>query len=150
MFLNPTQYLHFISLWHRSIEIYTVQKCSSAFFGSGKYEYGNLNSFKNRYQWTSVEMFPRRFSTAFRIASIKNTHRWLLAKCSFAENSQGIYEKPTWWSPLKVKLPKHLKNSYFPKRALCVSLPFGLRFTFIFPQEYRKVWITVGRRFQKF
>ena len=49
-----------------------------------------------------------------------------------------------WWSPFKVKLPKNLKNSYFPKRALHVSLPFGLRVTFIFPQEYRKFWISVG------
>ena len=39
----------------------------------------------------------------------------------------------------KVKLPENLKNSYFPKSALRVFLPFGLRVTFIFAQEYRKV-----------
>ena len=44
------------------------------------YEYGNWNSFKNRYKCTSAEMFLRRFSAAFRTASIKNTHRWLLLK----------------------------------------------------------------------
>ena len=26
-------------------------------------------------------IYLRRFSTAFRIAKIKNTHRWLLLKC---------------------------------------------------------------------
>ena len=31
-----------------------------------------------------------------------------------------------------------LQNSYFPKHALHVPLPFGLRVTFIFPQEYQK------------
>ena len=42
------------------------------------HEYGNWNSFKNRYKWTSAKMFLRRFSAAFRAASIKNTHRWFL------------------------------------------------------------------------
>ena len=54
------------------------------------YEYGNWNSFKNIYKWTSAEMFHRRSSAAFRTASIKNTHRWFLPKCSFAEYSQSI------------------------------------------------------------
>ena len=58
------------------------------------YEYGNWNSFKNRHKWTSGEMFLRRFFAAFRTLSIKNTHRWLLPKCSFAEYSQSIQEKP--------------------------------------------------------
>ena len=109
------------------------------------HEYDNCNSFKNRYKWTSAEMFLRRFSAAFRTVSIKNTHRWLLRKCSFAEYSQSIWKKPMWWSPFKLKLPENLKNSYFPKRTLRVSLPFDLRVTFIFPQKYRPVWISVGK-----
>ena len=59
--------------------------------------------------------------------------------CSFADYSQSISEKPMRWSPFKVKLPENVKNSYFPKRDLHVYLPFGLRVTFIFPQEYQKV-----------
>ena len=53
-------------------------------------EYGNWNSFKNRSKWTSAEMFLRRFSAAFRTESVKNTRRWLLPKCSFAEYLQSI------------------------------------------------------------
>ena len=45
---------------------------------------------ENRYKWTSAEMFLWRFSTAFRTASIKNTHRWLLPKCLFAAYSESI------------------------------------------------------------
>ena len=56
-------------------------------------------------------------------------------------------KKPVWWSPFQVKMPENLKISYFPKRALRVSLPFGLRVTIILPQEYRKVWISVGKKF---
>ena len=34
------------------------------------HEYDNWNWFKNRYKWTSAEIFPRRFSAALRTASI--------------------------------------------------------------------------------
>ena len=46
---------------------------------------------------------------------------------------------------LKWNCPK----SYFTKCTLHVSLPFGLRVTIIVPQEYRKVWISLGKRVQK-
>ena len=90
------------------------------------YEYCILNSFKNRYKWASVDMFLRRFSAVFRTASIKNTHKWFLSKCSFAESSRNIHKKSLRWSPFKVKLPENVKKSYFRKRALRVSLLFGL------------------------
>ena len=54
------------------------------------YEYANWNSFKNRSKWASVEMYLRRFSTAFRTATVKNTHRWLLPKCSWSSCSWNI------------------------------------------------------------
>ena len=37
------------------------------------YEYVNWNSFKNRSKWASVEMYLRRFSTAFRTVIVKYT-----------------------------------------------------------------------------
>ena len=36
------------------------------------------------------QKFSQEFSAAFRTASIKNTHRWLLPKRSFAEYLQSI------------------------------------------------------------
>ena len=52
-----------------------------------------------------------------------------------------------WHIPRHCKLScaKTQKNSYFPKHALRVSLPFVLRVSFIFLQEYRKVSINLGR-----
>ena len=90
-------------------------------------------------------MLLRRFSAAFRTASINNTYRWLQSV-----RLQNIRkEKQMWWSPFKVKLPENLKNSYFPKRVLRVSVPFGIRVTFVFPQEYRKVRISVGKKLSR-
>ena len=37
----------------------------------------------NRSKWISVEIFLKGFSAAFSTATIKNTHKWLLPKCSF-------------------------------------------------------------------
>ena len=37
------------------------------------YEYANRNFFKNRSKWASVEMYLRRFSTAFRTAAVLST-----------------------------------------------------------------------------
>ena len=108
--------------------------------------YSNWNSFK---KWASSEMFLSRFSAAFRTATNKNTHRWLLPNCSCCKMFPRYLGKPMWWSPCKVKLPENLKNTYFSKRALCVSLSLGLRVTFIFPQEYQKVWISVTKNLSR-
>ena len=54
--------------------------------------------------------------------------------------------KETWRSPFKVKLCENSKNSFFPKRALRVSLPFVLRVSFIFLQGYGKVSIIMGEK----
>ena len=56
------------------------------------YEYANWNSFRNRYKWASVEMYLRRFSTAFRTTTVKNTHRWLLHSVREAAIN-GIFAK---------------------------------------------------------
>ena len=56
------------------------------------YEYGNWNSFKNRYKWTSAEMFLRRFSAAFRTASIKNT-QMVASKVSRKNQCDGVLLK---------------------------------------------------------
>ena len=90
-------------------------------------------------------MLLRRFSAAFRTASINNTCRWLQSV-----RLQNIRkEKQMWWNHFKVKLPENLKNSYFPKRFLRVSVPFGIRVTFVFPQEYRKVRISVEKKLSR-
>ena len=34
LFLDPAKYQHFISLYHRSMEIYTVKRVGSVFYGS--------------------------------------------------------------------------------------------------------------------
>ena len=64
---EPIQYLHFRSFDIEVWKYIQYRRVGSAF-------YGNWNSFKNRYKWTSAEMFLRRFPAAFRTASIKNTH----------------------------------------------------------------------------
>ena len=64
---------------------------SSASTFANSYEYGHWNSFKNRSKWASLEVFLRRFSAAFRTATIKNTHRWLLPKCSFQKQLFAEY-----------------------------------------------------------
>ena len=55
----------------------------------------------------------------------------------------------TWECAFKVKLWKSSKNSYFSKRALHVSLPFGLRVNSIFLQGYRKVLLIVGEKLRR-
>ena len=80
LFLSPNQYQHFRSLCHRSMEIYTVQTSrwhllQQCFQLQYSYEYNNWNLFQTRSKWASVEMDLWRFSTAFRTATIKNTHR---------------------------------------------------------------------------
>ena len=42
-------------------------------------------------------------------------------------------------SPFKVRLCENSKSSYFPKRTLLVSLPFGQSVSFVFVQGYQKV-----------
>ena len=63
------------------------------------------------------------------------------AVCRIFANYIG---KQTWRSRFKVRLCENSKNSYFPKRPLRVSVPFGLRVIFIFLGGYRKVWIIAG------
>ena len=93
-----TKGLNLLCSWARpNINIFypfviEVQRCKqyrragSVFYGSFQlqysYEYANWHSFKNRSKWASVVMYSRRFSTAFRTATVKYTHRWLLPKCS--------------------------------------------------------------------
>ena len=87
------------------------------------YVYATWNSFENRSKWASVEIYLRRFSTAFRTATVENTHGCFQRVREAAV--RGIFAmylgKQMWRSPFKVKLWKNSKNSYFPEHAF-VSL----------------------------
>ena len=101
------------------------------------YEYGNWDLFKIIPKWASAEMYLRRSSTAFRIATIKNMHRWLLPKCLqkqllLVEYSQSIQENKCEGVLLKQSYVKSQKSNYFPKFAFCISLPFVSGVSFIF------------------
>ena len=82
LFLDPTQYQHFGSLCHGSISMYTVEKsrwcllrqCFNCNIPM------NMPIGYNRYKCVSVEVYLRRFSTAFITSAVKNTHWWLLSK----------------------------------------------------------------------
>ena len=66
-----------------AIEAWRYIQCrrvGSVFYGSASTEYSS--EYDNRhYKWASAEMYLRRFLTAFRTATIKNTHKWLFPKC---------------------------------------------------------------------
>ena len=87
LFLSPNQYQHSRSLCHRVWKyIQQLQKSRQRllrqFF---QLQYfcvcNNWNSFKTRSKRASAEIYLRRFSTAFRTTTIKNTYRWLRPKC---------------------------------------------------------------------
>ena len=90
------------------------------------YKYANWNSFKNRSKWVSVEMYRRRFSTAFRIGTVfRTTHIdgcfKNIREAAITRIFAKYLGKQMWRSHFKVKLCKNSKKSYFPKHAL-VSL----------------------------
>ena len=105
------------------------------------YEYGNLNSLKNRSKWASAEI-SGDFPQLVELPLIK-TH---IGGCFQSIREAAVRrifvkyrEKQTWRSPFKVNQCENSKNSYFPKRVLRISLPFGLGASFVFVQVYRKV-----------
>ena len=90
------------------------------------YKYANWNSFKNRSKWVSVEMYRRRFSTAFRTGTVfRTTHIdgcfKNIREAAITRIFAKYLGKQMWRSHFKVKLCKNSKKSYFPKHAL-VSL----------------------------
>ena len=53
--------------------------------------------------------------------------------------------KQAWRNHFKVKLCGNSKNCYFPKRALHVSLPFGLRFSLFFFKDIERSELLRGK-----
>ena len=98
-------------------------------------------------------MFLGEFSAAFRTATIKNKHKWLLRQCSFqkqlfAECLERIYENKCGGVILKWSCAKTQRTIIF-QIMFCVSLSFGLRVSFIFLQGYRKILISMGENLSK-
>ena len=61
---------------HFVIEVWIpLQQCFNWNRNSIGMSIGIFLKYKNRSKWASVEMYLRRFSTAFRTATVKNTHR---------------------------------------------------------------------------
>ena len=113
------------------------------------YEYGNWNLFKTKSKWASKEMCLGYFLEFLELPQLR-TH---IGSCFQSVCEAAVTRifskyrgKKTWWNPFTVKLYENPKNSNFPECPLRVSLPFGIRVTFIFLQEYRKVWIIMGEK----
>ena len=106
------------------------------------YKYANWNSFKNRSKWVSVEMYRRRFSTAFRTGTVfRTTHIdgcfKNIREAAITRIFAKYLGKQMWRSHFKVKLCKNSKKSYFPKHAL-VSLFRLVKVLFYFSSRISK------------
>ena len=139
--VSPIQYLHFRSLCHRSIEISTVQKSKQCLLQQC---FNVCNIPVNMAIEIRLKIDPRGlqqkwFSGDFRQLLELRLLRTHIGGCfqsvrfrsSCLQNIRKVSKKTNVAESFWNEAAQNSKNSYFPKRALRVSFPFGLSVSFI-------------------
>ena len=93
--------------------------------------------------------FPQLLELRLLRAQIDGCFQSVRFRGSCLQNIREVARKTNVMESLWIEAAQNWKNSYFPKLALCVSLLFGLRVSFIFIQGHWKIWISVREKLSR-